>query len=48
MEPMDLIRDKFSDVFNDITEVFSKRSAPEIEPDDIDVSDTITFTWEIK
>ena len=36
------------DVFNDITRVFSKRSAPEIEPDDINVSDTVTFTWEIK
>ena len=23
-------------------------SAPEIEPDDIDVSDTVTFSWEIK
>ena len=26
----------------------AKFSAPEIEPDDIDVSDTVTFTWEIK
>lgn len=26
----------------------SRSSAPEIEPDDIDVSDTVTFTWEIK
>ena len=25
----------------------SKCSAPEIEPDDIDVSDTVAFTWEI-
>lgn len=25
----------------------SRMSAPEIEPDDIDVSDTVTFTWEI-
>lgn len=26
----------------------SASSAPEIEPDDIDVSDTVTFVWEIK
>ena len=26
----------------------SKCSAPEIEPDDIDVSDTVAFTWEIQ
>ena len=26
----------------------AKFSAPEIEPDDIDVSDTVTFSWEIK
>ena len=26
----------------------SKGSAPEIEPDDIDVSDTVAFTWEIQ
>ena len=25
----------------------SKCAAPEIEPDDIDVSDTVTFTWGI-
>ena len=25
-----------------------KASAPDIEPDDIDVSDTVTFVWEIK
>lgn len=26
----------------------AKMSAPDIEPDDIDVSDTVTFVWEIK
>ena len=26
----------------------SKCAAPEIEPDDIDVSDTVAFTWEIQ
>ena len=26
----------------------SRLNAPEIEPDDINVSDTVTFTWEIK
>ena len=26
----------------------SKCSAPEIEPDDIEVSDTVAFTWEIQ
>lgn len=26
----------------------SKCFAPEIEPDDIDVSDTVAFTWEIQ
>ena len=26
----------------------SKCAAPEIEPDDIDVSDTVSFTWEMK
>lgn len=26
----------------------AKLSAPDIEPDDIDVSDTVTFVWEIK
>lgn len=26
----------------------SKCSAPEIEPDDIDVSDNVAFTWEIQ
>ena len=26
----------------------SSFNAPEIEPDDIDVSDTVTFSWEIK
>jgi hypothetical protein len=25
-----------------------KTSAPDITPDDIDVSDTVTFVWEIK
>jgi hypothetical protein len=25
-----------------------KTSAPDIEPDDIEVSDTVTFVWEIK
>ena len=25
----------------------SKCAAPEIEPDDIDVTDTVAFTWEI-
>ena len=26
----------------------SKCAAPEIEPDDIEVSDTVAFTWEIQ
>lgn len=26
----------------------SKSYAPDIEPDDIDVSDSVTFVWEIR
>ena len=29
-------------------ERLSKCASPEIEPDDIDVTDTVTFTWEIQ
>ena len=28
-------------------QAMSKCAAPEIEPDDINVSDTVAFTWEI-